>query len=337
MGALTNSIKSKIDRLKWKLAPGRMQRSRLDAAVNLIKNYPETQFLLQLATAEGIKIHFDPKMRNSEAAGMLQTDRETGEKVIALSPDADAQSVALTLIHELRHAWQDKVLGITPQTRGKSEPDVETTIILNRVREADAYAFTNLIVRRMQAAAEDDVEARGMVEKLQKRTGGKPPDQFQLEMISEYMTEKFISRIDVDHQEMVLDFAWALRNFDSYDRRALVDYHARYTSPHYQTEKRPEMGQPFGLGDIRKMLVMGIAPNMPAYLGKVPDELFRQAVLQDMTPSMKNAMGLIKEFEKVAKRGISQRDNQQYRTEIETTLSKAVNAPPAPHTEPRFG
>ncbi len=336
MGSLTNSIKDKVDRLKWKIAPKRMQRTRFDAAVALIKNYPETQFLLQLAQEEGIKIGFDPKMRNSEAAGMLQTDRTTGEKVIALSPDAGPQDVALTLIHELRHAWQDKVLGLTPQTRSKSEPDVETTILLNRVREADAYAFTNLIVRRMQAAAEDEVEARGLVEKLQK-TSGKQPDQFQLEMISEYVTEKFISRIDNDHKEMVLDFAWALRNFDTYDRRALVDYHARYTSPHYETQARPEMAQPFGLGDIRKMMIMGVAGNMPPYLDKVPDALFRQAILQDISPPLQNAMGLISKFEKVAKRGISKKDDMQFRTEIEGTLSKAVNAPPAPNPDSRLG
>lgn len=320
-------IKGKIGRLRGKPSPEQMQQEQIKQLVGLVGQYPETNLLLQLANKDNIGIAFDPSLAERRVGGALHTT-EKGQQYIALAPSDDMGFLAYNLIHELRHVWQNKVLGLTPQTMNKTDTDPETALILTRVREADAHAFAKLVFRRMQAAQSDEADVQKLFAKLSESTG-KAPDDFQAQMITQFMGERFRSRLAQDENEMTLDFVWALQNTDSYNRRALLEYHERYTSPRTPSEARPE--SQFGLGDIRRLLVAGIDGNvMPLYLHQLSNDQFKSLVMQDVAPALKETVNLMQSFEKVAKRGISKQDDLQGRIQIEQALGQAVSAPPVP-------
>lgn len=324
-----------IDKFRRKFQPEKMQRQLVDTAVSYIKNYPETQFLLQLAEQEGIGFAFDPDLKGTQEAGALTMDRKTGQQYIALNPDADPVGLAFTLIHELRHVWQNKVLGLTPQSLALSEPDIETKMLFTRVREADAHAFTNLMIRRMQADQQDKAEVQQLIAQHTKLSGA-PPDEFQLKLFQQYLTEKFIGRFESDAKQMVLDFAWTLENLDRYDRSALLEYHARYTSPNYDQQPHANPDSAIGLKDIRRMLKLGVGDSAPSYLQNVQDADFKTAIMHDVQAPLKEAANLMATFEKAAKRGLPPADNGQYRIEIEDKLARALKAPAPQITKSRF-
>ncbi len=337
MGIFNGKLREKFEAAKWAVTSKRARRGKLDEAIAMISNYPETKFLLDLMTQDGVGVTFDKNMKNGPAAAQLVTHRETGQQYIALNPYASATDLALSLIHEMRHVWQDKVLQLTPQTRAISEPDSETTLMLTRVREADAHAFVNLMVRRIQHAQEDAAELKSLSQQLQQSTG-KPPDMYQIEVLEKYAERKFKDRLDDDAQQMSSDFLWALQNLDPYDRQSMVDYHIRYTSP--ASEPLPHAGGPakFDIDRIRKMLHIGVAEEAPAYLDHLTNKEFKEAVLDDVSPDIISTVSLMNHFEKAAARGVTNpRDNFGYRISIEERLSNAVNQPPRPQTPSRYG
>ena len=282
--------------------------------------------------ARGVSIDQDGTI---SLAPRLTEVYKTGQQYIALNPDADPVGLAFTLIHELRHVWQNKVLGLTPQTLALAEPDIETQMLFVRVREADAHAFTNLMIRRMQADQQDKAEVQQLIAQHTQRTGA-PPDEFQLKLFQQYLTEKFIGRFESDAQQMVLDFAWTLENLDRYDRQTLLQYHARYTSPNYEQQPRPAAEDSLNLKGIRSMLKLGVGDRAPSYLHNVSDDNLKTAVMHDVQQPLKDAYNLMDKFEKAAKRGIPAADAGQYRIEIEDKLARALKAPAPQITKSRF-
>jgi hypothetical protein len=335
MGALTK-INGGIDRLKWKFGHKRMQEKRTAEVVARLQQYPETQFLLQLANQEGVGVHFDPRLRNTDVVGTFVSDRDTKKQYIVLSPSADIDALTYRLIHELRHLWQDKVLGITPDIRNLTEPNAETALMQMRVREADAHAFSNLMLRRMHAAEQDIQEGNRLLKKL---TGeGQQPDAKHVELVNKFLADKMVKRFPDEHQSMVTDFVWTLRNLDTYDRRALVEYHARYTSPSQNPQPHPDEKKAphFGLDEIRGIMKMGVGDTMPGYLEAVPNDEFKQALLQDVSPKLLQTVKLMDQFEKAARKGISEQDSLQARANIESKLRDAVQEPPRAITKSQY-
>lgn len=330
-------LKESFDNARFAMTSKRARRGKLDQAIAMISNYPETKFLLDLMTQEGVGVSFDKNMKNGPAAAQLVTHRETGQQYIALNPYAAPTDLALSLIHEMRHVWQDKVLHLTPQSRGVSEPDSETALMLTRVREADAHAFVNLMVRRIQKSQEDSVELGTLAAKLQQATG-KPLDEYQTDTLAKYAERKFKDRFEDDAKQMSADFLWALQNLDPYDRQSMIDYHIRYTSPAVEPQGHVAGPQKFGINDIRKMLHIGVVEEAPAYLDHLTDQEFKLAVLSDVSPEIQSTVSLMNHFEKAAARGqTSPRDNFGFRVAIEERLAKAVNQPPRPQTPSLYG
>ncbi len=337
MGILKGKLKATFDNARWAMTSKRAKRGKLDQAIAMISNYPETKFLLDLVTQEGVGVTFDKNMKDGPSAAQLVTNRETGQQYIALNPYAAPTDLALSLIHEMRHVWQDKVLGLTPQSRALSEPDSETALMLTRVREADAHAFVNLMVRRIQKSQEDAAELKELAQKLQETTG-KPLDVYQTEVVAKYAERKFKDRLDDDARQMSADFQWALQNLDPYDRQSMVDYHIRYTSP--AMEPQPHVGGQvkFGIDHMRRMLHIGVALEAPAYMDHLTNAEFKAAVLGDVSPEIKSTVSLMDHFEKAAARGqTSPRDSFGYRVAIEERLAKAVQQPPRPQTPSLYG
>ncbi|HYD19452.1 MAG TPA: DUF6782 family putative metallopeptidase [Patescibacteria group bacterium] len=337
MALFKGKLKEKFEQAKWRFAPKRMRRTKLDQAIAMISQYPETKFLLDLAHQEGVGVAFDKAMAQGPAAARLVTNRETGQQYIALNPYAEPTDLALSLIHELRHVWQDKVLHLSPQTRGLSEPDSETALMLTRVREADAHAFVNLMVRRIQHAKEDEAELKTLAGQLQNGTGA-PIDELQAEVLSKYMARKFQERLDGDGKQMQQDFLWALQNLDPYDRQSLVDYHVRYTTPQQDPMQHERGVKPFDVAQMRKILHIGVAEEAPAYLDHLTDPEFKTIVMSDVAPELKSTVSLMNHFENSAKRGaVTPRDSFGFRAAIEERLAKAVNQPPRPTSPSLYG
>lgn len=337
MGIFKGKLREKFEEAKWAITPKRARRGKLDEAIAMISNYPETKFLLDLMTQEGVGVTFDKNMKNGPAAAQLVTHRETGQQYIALNPYAPATDLALSLIHEMRHVWQDKVLQLTPQTRAIGEPDSETALILARVREADAHAFVNLMVRRIQNAQIDATELKSIATELQQSTG-KPPDVYQTEVLEKYAERKFKDRLDDDAKQMSADFLWALQNLDPYDRQSMVEYHIRYTSPASEPMPHVAGANKFDINHIRKVLHIGVAHEAPAYLDHLTNAEFKEAVLGDVSPEIISTVSLMNHFEKAAAKGATgPRENFGYRRSIEERLSSAVNQPPRAQTPSRYG
>lgn len=328
MGVLAN-LKNGYDRLKWKMAPQKMTNNRLQQAIGFINSYPETVSLIELAQAEGVGFAFSPQMRGTPTAAMLQIDRKTGQQFIALNPEMDPMQLAFGLVHELRHVWQNKVLGLTPATMARAEADPETALILSRVREADAAAFSKLMVERITAYHADMQEVQELVAKLKEKTG-KEPDAFQKQTMDKWLEKRFADRIEDENRQMVLDFGKVLANIDNYDRVTLRNYHANYTSPNDKQIKQKDTsaGPPITVSDVRKLLKLGVYDNMPTYLERWSDAQFKDAVLYDVAPALKKTVSLIANFEKAAKSGkLPAQESQRQRIEIEMTLAKALSAP----------
>jgi len=329
----------KMDKLKWAATPWFSRKKKLEQAIAPLRQWPETAALLDFAESQGIPIKFSSELIGSEAtsAGFLESDPKTGEQHIALNPNAAPADIGLVLIHELRHVWQNAMLGTTPYNRHLEKGDPETALFMVRVREADAHAFTNLMITRMRNAAADDVEAREIADRLQKANGGAPLDKLQQQLLEEFMLEKFVKRLPQQQFEMAQDFLWAIQNLDVYDRQTIADYHERYTHPQLATEMRPE-GTPLNTSDARKMLRLGVHENVPSYFNEVSDAQFRQAVLAPITPEMRQAVNIIGAFEKAARRpgGIQPQVEQEYRVDVHKAVVKAVTRAPLPVTKSRF-
>ncbi|MDE1151497.1 MAG: hypothetical protein PW788_03075 [Micavibrio sp.] len=328
----------RLDKLKWATTPWFSRKKKLAQAIAPLRQWPETAALLDFAESKGIPIKLSADLIGGQTAGYFTTDRNTGESHIALNPASTPADIGLVLIHELRHVWQSEMLGITPYNRHLEAADPETALFLVRVREADAYAFTNLMIARMRNAAADDTEARNIADRLEKANGGAPLDALQQQLLQEFMLEKFMKRLPQQQFDMAQDFLWAIENMDTYDRETIVDYHTRYTHPQYATEMRPE-GTPLNTGDARKMLKLGVHENVPAYFNEVSDAQFRQAVLSSVTPEMKQAVNLIAAFEKAAARpgGIPPQGEQNFRLHVHNAVAEAVTRAPVPQSKSRFG
>lgn len=318
-----------------KILPQRAQRKMMNAAIGMLQEYPETRLLLELAQAKNIGVMVDKSLPRT-AAGMLRSDRETGQQYIALAPFNDPLDLALTLIHELRHVWQDEMLGLNPGNRAISEPDAETHLILRRVKEADAHAFVNLMSSRMRHMKEDMALATDMAEKLTTKLG-KPLTDDQQRTIAKYIGSRVENRQRAEEVQMVRDFNWALENLDNYDREAMIEYHVRYTSPQYEKQAHPPEASKFGLSDIRKMLKLGISPEAPGYFDHITDQHFRSAILQDVDPSIKKVSKLMVAFERISKLPLKPQEDQFHRHDIEKRLAAAVQRPPKPHTPSLYG
>lgn len=318
-----------------KILPQRAQRKALNMAIGILQEYPETRLLLELAQSKNIGVLVDKSLPRT-TAGMLRSDRDSGQEYIALAPFNDPTDLALTLIHELRHVWQDEMLGLNAKNRAVSEPDAETHLILRRVKEADAHAFVNLMSSRMRHMKEDMMLANDIAEKLMQSLG-KPLSEAQQKTIARYIGARVEQRQRDEEKQMARDFNWALENIDNYDREAMIEYHLRYTSPQYPAQEHVEAAATFGLADIRNMLKLGVSPQAPGYFDHIADDHFRAAVMQDVDPSLKKVSKLMTAFERIAKKPMNPQENQYHRYEIEKRLSEAVQRPPKPHTPSLFG
>lgn len=318
------SLKAEWQRLKWSLKSEKKKQKLLDEACNLLRLWPETSELLALAKAQGVGIRFDDSLEPTDTDGVFYRNRATGESYIALKPCLDPRDIAIPLIHELRHLWQEKQLGLTPETAGLGEKDARMALIVTRVKEADAFAFTDLMITRINNVSNDLREQREFGKKLLAASASgtlTPPQQDQLD---DFLADKITSRIADEKKKTEERFLKHLGTLDSYDAIAAADYFRRYVSAAgpalaHLTEKD---GAVIAVCDIRRLLKTGIMESMPPYFDAPDDKAFAEAVLSGVKPGVLEAVSAMEAFEKAASRAPAAAETQRLRAEAAARMQK---------------
>jgi hypothetical protein len=292
-------------RLRWSFTSRRKRDKLLKAACDRLRLWPETSALLDLAAEKGVAIAFDDALLGSETEGMVMRNRKTGKCRIALKPSLVPEDIAIPLIHELRHLWQEETLGLKTGEAARAEKDALTALFIMRVKEADAFAFTSLMIARLNHAQEDFIAARGMKD----------------EEADEFLAARILSRLPGEREAMARDFEKALSWLDSYDAETLSEYHRRYTAP-LGAARHAE--KPLGTPAVRRLLKTGTFPDMPPYLDALDDAALEKKVMAGVRPELKEAAQLMTAFEKAAARGLGDGEDRRQRAEIARQLRDAL-------------
>lgn len=116
--------------------------ARMTQVQNIIAETKLGRDLLKMASDHGVTIRF---MTAEDTKEMADADRSIAGgyksyyKSIIIDPHDTNNGLAQTLVHELRHAWQDKHINYKKLEMALIDPAKQ--MILNRFLEADAYAF----------------------------------------------------------------------------------------------------------------------------------------------------------------------------------------------------
>ena len=317
-------LTSEFARLKWSLKSEKKKQRLIDAACQFLRLWPETNGLLELARAKGIGIRFDDSLDGTDTDGVFHRNRETGECYIALKPCLEPHDIAIPLIHELRHLWQEQQLGLTPGKSGLGEKDATTALLLTRVKEADAFAFTNLMIARINHAQQDFIDSEAFGRKLLRDSGAAELSSAQQGLVDDFLAQRIANRVPAETKKMAEDFLRELGDLDSYDHSAAAEYFRRYispTGPHlsHLTEKD---GHVLGLADIRKIMQAGTFDTMPRYLADQDDAMLVQAILSGVRADLRETVSLMDAFEKAARTYAPQAELTRQQLEIGNRLLK---------------
>jgi hypothetical protein len=311
------SLKAEFGRLVWSFKSEKKKQRLLDEACNLLRIWPETNALLDLAKQQGVGIRFDDALDGTDTDGYFHRNRQTGDCYIALKPCAKPEEIAIPLIHELRHLWQEQQLGLTPEKSALSEKDVQFALLLTRVKEADAFAFTNLMISRINHAQVDFKDAQELEKKLLKDSGAAQLSPAQQIQVDDLLANRMADRLPFEVKKMADDFLRELGTLDSYDRIAVSDYFRRYVSatgpnlPHLTAKD----GHVTTLADVRSLMKAG-SENMPPYLRDQDDARLIESILSGVSNDVRDTAALIDSFEKAAARGAPPSDLSRQQVNI---------------------
>ncbi len=322
-----NVFRKKLAQLRWALTPASAKQKQLEEIKDYLRQWPETAALLDMATEKRIPIDFDASLIGHTTAGVFVRSTVEGKTRIRLQPLRPPEQVAPTLIHELRHMWQMDVLGIGANDfRGEySRP--QTKLLTTRIKEADAYAFTHMIVTRMNRMAEHLEEAVSMAKNLADLNPTKSLTQKDIEKINAHFHEKTKDDAQKDLDNIRTRFFAELEDLDGYDRSGLRKYHALYTTPHLDPKpKTAEDTGKYELRSLRCILRAGVTPDAPDYMAGVSDFELARKILQPIQPDIIKTMRLMRAFEKAAAKEKLPKDTHLQKRRIIAQHVEAVMA-----------
>jgi len=237
----------------------------MEAAVNMLACDPEAQKLLELAQADGVTMQF---RKNLKALGVYGFSFAGYPEILVRPQDnagkfRTALEVAETLVHELRHHWQYKELGITSRNWIYINKDPRMAFFLNRVIEADAMAFQ----RRFRGMAAGEASAE------------------TAENLANWFTEA------IENKRMAMDY-------DLPNSIQIDEVINRYT--YYKTKKTPfdknKSAPELTVSVLKKLLRAGTEKESPAYLEGLTDRQFEKLVLGNAIRSAFHAVRLMQNF-----------------------------------------
>lgn len=307
-----------LARLRWALTPAATREKHLEEIKDMLRQWPETAALLQMAEDKNIPIGFDTKMIGGKTTGGFIRSTKPGKTRIRLQPLRPVGQVAATLVHELRHMWQMDVLGIGADDFRGEYGRPQTKLMTTRIKEADAYAFTHMIATRIKRMGDDLQEAAKMATSLAALNPTKSLTQKNIDAINKHFQEKTKSYAAEDVQNIRARFLEELQDLDSYDRSGLRKYHALYTTPHF--DPKPKTADDTGkyeLQSLRRILRAGVTSDAPDYMAGVSDFDLSRKVMQPIQPDILKTMRLMRVFEKAAAKGkLDEETNLQKRKTI---------------------
>lgn len=324
-----NPFRRLYERLKWALTPPSRKKRLLDGAIQLLEAFPGTRDLLDLAKAQGIGISFSGKLIGSESNGHVRRQTDTGETFIELAPKGTPEQLAATLIHELRHVWQNKTMGTDATTTAREEQSAEMNALITRVREADAFAFTDAMIEQINFVSSVLADAVRIAKNMTDKNDDMALSNKDLAGIGEMLMLSRRAALPDPRRTMTDVFNRMLPVFDGYDRRALRRYHAVYTHPLLDPQAHAPPAEAIDIPKLRGILKTGIAPDATAYMADLDDKAFSDLVLKDIAPKIREAHRLMDAFEAAAAKGaLSANDNLRLRRRIADKVREAQDEPP---------
>jgi hypothetical protein len=227
-------------------------------------------------------------------------------------------------VHELRHVWQNKVLGIPPGTVGAGDADPELSLIFTRVKEADAYAFSNVLIKRMNQATRKMADLADAAKELAAADDVSAPTIKHFAEAAKKVPETPPETADAAKKELADEFRAALKRLGSYDADTIYSYHVRYTHPFIDPIPhwtRPD-GTALSLKEVKGLLCDASGKS---YLGDMDDKAFKDTVLADVDQGVRKTVSLIQAFEAVADK-VPANDNQNLRDDIDDSVRAARTA-----------
>jgi hypothetical protein len=319
-------IKTLWQRLTWAATPPARKAAQLEEALARLRDIPEVSALLDLAEQKGVSIGFDGGLIGKNTSGVFTRSSLPGKTRIGLRPGRSAGETAATLVHELRHLWQAEVMGLEgiKDIRGEYV-NPETKILVTRIKEADAFAFTHYIVHRVNHMNSDLAELADMLLALKGDAPRLSLSDEDCARIDTHFREKQKNRLQED-VEMIRDrFLAELDDLDGYDRRALRKYHVLYTHPDFEPKKKPAGDARFELSNLRRILRAGIGADAPDYMAGLDDAALAARILAPVANDVKSAAALMTAFEKAAAgRCFSDAENMAARREIHQEVRKVT-------------
>lgn len=314
-------------KLCWGATPPWCKKRLLNDALQILDQFGETHDLLALARAEGVTISISPAMIGSGTNGHFGIGLD-GRKFIELAPRKKSTELASTLIHELRHVWQSKVMGMLDKNApSKDDNGAEFMALMTRVREADAFAFTAAMIQQMNYATRVLSEAARAAGDLLKAQGRQALTRQDIEKLQQQFKT---APVPDPRAEMERVFRHMLPALDEYDRTGLRHYHVLFTHPDFAPQPHRKPDHPLDVAKLRQILKAGIAPDAPAYLADLDDSVFKDTVMNSIAPKIRRALSLMDAFEAAAAKGnLSANDNHALREKIHTAV-RAAQAEPKP-------
>jgi hypothetical protein len=295
--------------LKWSFKTQRGKQRIIDKTHQLLQNWPETAGLLDLADKHNVAIVFNENLLGTETDGQFCRNPKTGAASIELKPYTDPRDLAVPLIHELRHLWQAEQMGTVQP--GKAED----ALFLTRIKEADAFAFTNLMISRLNNAGADSRETKAFEKRLRHDNSALSEAAIS-EQAQDFWSERIAGRVEAERKKMTEDFLKALTWLDSYDRETLGVYYRR----HAASDTPVPATDPVAMA--RRVLKTGVMPGMPPYLDELDDKSLVAAVTKGIDPEVGNVAALVTAFEKAT------RPSAEARSDLEKELRQVSGAPP---------
>lgn len=320
-------VKKHWQRLKWALTPRAEKNAQLEAALCLLRDIPETKSLLEMADKKSVPIRFDAGLIGGKTRGIFTRSSKPGHTRITLRPFESAGVTAATLTHELRHMWQADVLGLGSRDLRGEYADPASKIITTRVKEADAFAFTHYIIKRVERMNADLAELGGMVKQMTGDVPGLSLTRAQMAQINAHFHAKNKNMQQEDLDLIRGRFLDELKDLDGYDRRSLRKYHALYTHPDFTPHEKPANVQPVDIAQLRRILRAGVNDFSPDYMAGVTDADLVKTVLAPVAPDVQAAARRIYAFEKAAaKTTLDKKTAQAAKDEIDAEVRSVCAA-----------
>lgn len=314
-----NRLNIYLKRLRWALTPKRKKQALMDAVQHLLSYSPNTSLLLEKAKTENLPIRFSGKLIGGNSRGQLVTDPVNNSQYIQLSPEFDAGVLGPILIHELRHWWQHKKLGIKPLQVNDVLLHKQDGLLLERLKELDAYNFqvkeTRAINRNLQGFS-----------RLADSLKDNPDMQAALDKSNKEQTKKAL-------QDYKRDFVFLRRNFGRLAKKEMIKVYDRdfavrcyYLDTIGFTDKLRDSKrkkQTVSISHMRQITTQDVIVATRSYTQSLSDRQLRLIAMRHADVRSRKAVRLMDNFNKLVKTGkASKSELKQRKKEISALISR---------------